>query len=283
MGYSNVDTHTTIPTITSSQELICVRRTTYDEDDPYDNDYHFMRYDLETNAWYHKPGDTAVLKYNGIPTNDVDWNYEQSDNGTEGYANFKYDSDIVYITYTKNQFNIADDLETSVNIDNWVHLITDRMDLKYAVDVYYELNFGEYSRYDITLESDYAFEYNIYSTSNDILNTDFAAIRTGSGTSITTTLDKTEGNKYYLRINFTTDVASTVDVTVEHWHKYSYEPCGSATHHLAKCNCGDEYQGRHVVEQTTAVRAPCIRCGQLVRVSDANVGILGDQNIPEAA
>lgn len=285
MGYSNVETSPTIPTISSSQELICVRRSTYIDNDSeeIENDYHFMRYDLETNAWYHKPGNTAVLRYNGIPSNDVPWYREASFYGEEDTDAFVYNSDIVYITYTKNQFNIVDDIETSVNIDNWVHLITDRMDLKYAVDVYYELNFGEYDYYNITLESDYNFEYDIFTTSNDILNTDFAAIRTGNGTSINTSINKIEGNKYYLRINFTTDVASSVDVTVEHRHEYSHEPCGSATHHLCVCNCGYETQARHVVERTSAKRAPCLQCGQMVLVANASIGTMGDVNLPEVA
>ena len=276
MGYSNVETSLTIPSITASQELICVRRTIYG----YTVDYHFMWYDLETDAWYHKPGDAAVLRYNGIPSTDVVWYGEHSDGDGEARCYPDYDSNIVFITYSKNQINVVDDVETSINIGNWV---VDESGAKYAVDVYYELNLGEYSRYDITLESDYTFEYDIYTTSNDILNTDFAAVKSGTGTSISTRLDVIEGNSYYLRINFTTDVASAVDVTVEHQHQYTYEICGSATHHLSVCDCGYEVQTRHVVEQTTAFRAPCIRCGQLVRVSDANVGILGDQNIPEAA
>ena len=126
-------------------------------------------------------------------------------------------------------------------------------------------------------------EYSIYENPN-LRNTDFRSIDSGNGKTISTSINITPGTKYYLRINFPSKyVGGTVNITIEHNHRYSYEPCGSLTHHLSVCDCGFEYQGRHVVEQTTAARAPCIRCGQLVRVGDAVVGILGDVNLPEVA
>ncbi len=278
MGYSNVETSSTIPTINSSQELICVRRSTYAENEPYDNDYHFMRYDLETNAWYHKPGGTAVLKYNGIPTNDVNWLREGTNNEGEGTDGLIYDSDIVFITYSKNQINIVDDLETSINIGSWVTINGVRSE----VDVYYELNFEDSLRYEINLESDYAFEYNIYSNSY-VTNKDFTTLRTGSGTSVSTLLDITEGNKYYLRINFTTDVADIIDVSIEHKHVLTYGRPFYILYHTASCSCGYTCQDRHVVRVTDAERAPCVLCGLTVRVEDAIVGLLGADDLPQVA
>lgn len=42
MGYTNISSTLSIPTITDEQELICIRMG--------EEDYHFMRYDMETNA-----------------------------------------------------------------------------------------------------------------------------------------------------------------------------------------------------------------------------------------
>ena len=114
MGYTNVSITSTIPTIDATQELICVRMGPWD--------YHFMRYDFETNAWYHKPGDSAVLRYNTSP-DDMVWYTEYSD-GTGEYlspdrtgVNINiYNSEIRYITYSKNLINATNDVETSIDI-----------------------------------------------------------------------------------------------------------------------------------------------------------------------
>lgn len=75
-GYTNISLSTTIPDITNNQELICIRMSKYD--------YHFMKYDLSTNSWYHKPGSTAVLKYNSTPNNFEKWYGEYSAYGKDG-------------------------------------------------------------------------------------------------------------------------------------------------------------------------------------------------------
>ena len=108
MGYSDFSASRTLPTINSTQELICVRKGL--------TDYHFMRYDLQTDAWYHKPSITAVLRYNGTPSNAVDWNNEASYKGRVYKPTKIYDSDIVYITYTKNQINVADSMDSTAII-----------------------------------------------------------------------------------------------------------------------------------------------------------------------
>lgn len=73
IGCQRVELHTEIPSITDDQELICVRSSK--------NDYHFMRYDSETDAWYHKPGDHAIMKYKYTPSNDREWTAECSFEG----------------------------------------------------------------------------------------------------------------------------------------------------------------------------------------------------------
>ena len=62
IGMTNVIIQDSIPElIYDNQELICLRVK--------DEDYHFMRYDKKTNAWYHKPGNSAILRYKYIPSN----------------------------------------------------------------------------------------------------------------------------------------------------------------------------------------------------------------------
>ncbi len=73
IGYSesSILISTTLPTISNNQELICVRTAIPSLFNGWD--YHFMRYDSKTNAWYHKPGPTAVLKYKYTPSNNRNW------------------------------------------------------------------------------------------------------------------------------------------------------------------------------------------------------------------
>ncbi len=279
MGYSNISLSPTIPEIDSSQELICVRIGEFD--------YHFMRYDLETDAWYHKPGNSAVLKFNTTPSSDIPWQAEaycgQSTDGTQQYIRpvyypvgtteniVVYDSEIVFITYSKNQINATDTTSASAYIQS-------------GKDVYYALNFAEPGKYEISLGASSAVEYNIYENQY-VNNVYFNTIKSGYGTEETSIITVTAGYKYYLRVNFeSSSIEGVVDITVEpHQHRYTHEPCNSATHHLSVCDCGYEAQTRHVVEQTSAKFAPCLQCGQMVIVSNANIGTMGDCNLPEVA
>lgn len=100
IGCQRVELHTEIPSITDDQELICVRSG--------DNDYHFMRYDPETDAWYHKPAVNAIMKYKYTPSNDREWTAECSFEGRtmEGQRNILYNGPIYYITYDKNRIQL---------------------------------------------------------------------------------------------------------------------------------------------------------------------------------
>lgn len=62
---------------------------------PY-NDFHFAK--LTNEGWLHKPGRTAVLKFNNAPTNSVEW-FSEGYNGSYHITNDTYDSDIVYFSY----------------------------------------------------------------------------------------------------------------------------------------------------------------------------------------
>ena len=99
MGYSNITISSSLPTVNSSQELICVRMG--------EEDYHFMHYSQADGAWYHKPSATAVLKYNSVPQNSLIWNNERSRNGVEYSPYLTYNSPILFIRYNKNLVNIS--------------------------------------------------------------------------------------------------------------------------------------------------------------------------------
>lgn len=244
MGYSNVSLSDTIPAINSSQELICVRMK-------YEADYHFMRYDNDTNAWYHKPGTTAVLKYNYVPSNERLWYTEYcDDDGVVHPSTSDYDSSIVFITYSKNQINVAQNN-------------TSRKYIEPDKDVFCELNFGAAGHYDINLESTYSFKYEIY-------DEDFDVISSGTGASIDKCLITSGVSKYYLRMNFVSySQLYYVDVSIEsHSHSYSASQTWlSYTQHRSTCCCGSSTTGPHVVAPGSfaggAQYATCLTCGGL--------------------
>ncbi len=96
LDYCNVTVSNFMPSIQEGQKLICIRRGNFD--------YHFMKYNA--GYWYHKPGFTAVLKYNYQPTTNRVWITEYVDsNGVANLANGTYDSDIYYITYQSHDFD----------------------------------------------------------------------------------------------------------------------------------------------------------------------------------
>ena len=102
MGYLNIYSQMEMPTINTNQALICVRMC--------EEDYHFMKYDIFTNSWYHKPGTSAILKYNYFPNNSDYWYQESSKFGVEELGNVIYDSEIYYIVYDKNRISIEENI-----------------------------------------------------------------------------------------------------------------------------------------------------------------------------
>lgn len=99
LGYDCVKIQSNRPTSTSGWEnAIAVRKdTTYDVLNM--NDYHFAK--LSSSSWYHKPGKTAILKFNSAPSNSVDWTNEAY-NGTYHEPTVTYDSDLRYLLYKSN-------------------------------------------------------------------------------------------------------------------------------------------------------------------------------------
>ncbi len=277
MGYNNIEVSSIMPTIDETQELICVRIA-------YGWDYHFMRYDLDTNAWYHKPGDTAVLKYNYTPSYDMLW-YREYSRGYEwmydpddvdwGY----YDSDIVFITYSKNQLNIGCDEETS------------RAQILSNKDIFYELNFETTGYYDIYLSSFYAFDYEIYDANFNVISYGRAI---DEETSIYLNPNLNSG-KYYLRMSFEKNVYTTshsVDIAIEHSHEYSDYMYLNTKLHEQSCTCGLTYTQTHYVYADEIVDdryATCQGCNHLldlttdlptIIMSAAQVSVNGSYILP---
>lgn len=243
MGYSNVTLSSSIPTINSSQELICVRMNT-------GVDYHFMRYDIETNAWYHKPGTTAILKYNYIPSNSALWYSECCTASGTYLSSYVYDSEIVYITYEKNRINIGRDTASRVYIEP-------------NKDAFYEVVVDNSGCYDVNLASDYTIQYELY-------DTDFDVVSSGSGVSISFCLNAVASDKYYLRINFVSNSSLCyVDISsIEHSHLYTYSYLWrSNTSHISTCRCGDSMSSAHVLSADAFASgeeyAVCLLCGGL--------------------
>ena len=110
LGCYDISTYSYIPSVETWESLICIRKGSWD--------YHFMRYDQTTDEWFHKPGFTAILKYNYEPSNDRIWIGEYVDSsGVAHYSSgLTYDSDIYFIKYTApesaevfNNFGYSDD------------------------------------------------------------------------------------------------------------------------------------------------------------------------------
>jgi len=84
---------TTAPTsLSSGQSCMCIRKAA--------NDYHFMK--LKDGEWYHKPGQSAPLKYKYTPSTSRDWSNEALIRGTACPGDTTYDSTIYFLIYSKN-------------------------------------------------------------------------------------------------------------------------------------------------------------------------------------
>ena len=230
MGYSNIVQYDYIPIIDATQELICFRKTSPTSDS---QDFHFMRYDYETSAWYHKPGNSAILRYNGIPENDTEWPLEWFDqNGVGSSDEIIYSGDIVFITYSKNIINVGESVSKSINPDK---------------EILCEINIDTLGDYTLHLNSQYFVEYELY-------NEDLDVIMSGNKHSETVGFQVAAGT-YYLRMNFETynaDVGQVnVSVTNEHTHSYTHHYIWkSDMTHWSYCSCGNEISQPHVVSSS---------------------------------
>lgn len=91
LGFCDIVISKTPPTVSAGMRLICVRTGR--------GDYHFMKYD--GGSWYHKPGFTAILRYNYSTASFKVWENEYVDaQGVAHSGSYTYDSDVYYISYT---------------------------------------------------------------------------------------------------------------------------------------------------------------------------------------
>ena len=251
LGYTNVQILTTIPSVNESEELICLRRKSDGADD---TGYHVMQYDYSSNAWYHKPGNSAVLKYTangGVPSNnDASWYTEMSHTGTM-YSDDTcyYNSDIVFIKYSKLQLEAQ-----------WCNEVTENINVKAGKDTIYEITVDKSDSYDITLTSqceELTYNYEIYAYNK--FTGYYEVLTSGNGTSgesITESLyfnlindyyDDVPGwelqaIKYYVRLDFDgeNELNSLINVSIEHSHTYNDNYISySTTQHKAYCECGE--------------------------------------------
>lgn len=105
LGVNDIYITTERPTILSVDEkLICMRKG--------ERDYHFMKYHPEGDFWTHKPGGSAILKYNHQPSNDNIWWLETINEYGEARVSDNvdnaYTSEIYYIIYNWEGFYIDD-------------------------------------------------------------------------------------------------------------------------------------------------------------------------------
>lgn len=98
LGYTNVKSVTSSYSPTSTEILIAMRVGYNYGNNTYD--YHFMRYNQTTGYWYHKPGDSAILKYKYNAKTTV-WYYEEYDDGEWILnSNLTYNSEIKYVVFS---------------------------------------------------------------------------------------------------------------------------------------------------------------------------------------
>lgn len=165
LGYTVNYVGTTMPsTINDNQELICVRTTIGSfPSNLFNWDYHFMRYDKYDEVWYHKPGDTAVLRYNTSVSNSLLWYDEYSLNGVcnSNYMH-KYCDTIYYILYT---------MPTILIDDSMINLISENKYCYSSSDIMYKVFIDDDGYYSFSINASYPFEMHFYNDDMDTIST----------------------------------------------------------------------------------------------------------------
>ena len=217
MGYSDVYLTNNIPEINNTQQLICIRKDYVD--------FHFMIYDQQTDAWYHKPGNRAILKYNYTPSNDKLWWQEYSYYGVENYVyGAAYDSDIIFIKYSKNILNTS-------GTSQGINILPNK-------DVFYEVNIDTSNHYRLRLSAGYEMDYELY-------NSDFDVVVSDSNTNNVDTCLSLAPGKYYLRINFTSS-QSYSGLSASIGVGYDEHNCVNSSTHSSVCSgCGNTITKSH--------------------------------------
>lgn len=83
--------------LSSGQTAICVRKGS----DGIMYDYHFMKL-FNGDVWRHKPGGTAILTYDYLPSNSRNWTNESYDGSVARSGMCVYNSDIYYILFNSS-------------------------------------------------------------------------------------------------------------------------------------------------------------------------------------
>ena len=99
-GYSCVRRTTSYPSSIASHETVICLRTAPGQD------FHFMK--KVGSAWLHKPGATAILKYNYTPSNSRNWTNERIDDRGYHAGDITYTSDIAYIIFGNTHGTLLD-------------------------------------------------------------------------------------------------------------------------------------------------------------------------------
>lgn len=282
IGYdgSSISVSTDIPSINNNQQLICVRTSS---PSATDWDYHFMRYDSETDAWYHKPGPTAILKYKYVPTYNRPWKAEHYDENGAHSSSITYTSTIYFIKYDKNIFTPTSKSSTvSKNIPA-------------GKDTMIEMNCSTTTTGHFVATADYSIKATLYGEQMD-------QIATFNGTTINELRTLTAG-KYYLQVMFlsTSDSGSIqlsfythVDgercivcdhgVGGQHTYDDSYT-WKNDRQHLARCSCGLTKMKGHAVRAGSFVGgyATCIQCGGRASVGIVDPGPFSNTTLPCSA
>lgn len=190
LGYDVVYNETICPSeVGDNQELICVRTGYYIYNSLW-TDYHFMRYDKNTDSWYHKPGLSAVLKYKYNPISNVEWTNENSSKGIINDYSIIYDSEIYYILYNvpSIELNCKSTQNTSVKTINE------------GMDTIYKVNIECAKSYKFTSVASFAINVTFYNNDMDVISSITPVMSNNNSTAtITTYLNP---GTYYLRLNF---------------------------------------------------------------------------------
>lgn len=168
--------------LASNQRMICVRKGS--------TDYHFMKYDSETNAWYHKPGGNVIMKYDFIPNNTDSWNNERYNYYGCFQPTSYYTSNIKYIIYSVND----------ININHYSSVNTISKSIISGKDVIIESNFLDFTEYNLTFTSDNSFKVSIYDNHMDLLDSYYSIINNNVHRVIIE--EFFDDALYYIRINF---------------------------------------------------------------------------------
>lgn len=160
LNLKNVTYYDSMPNDLSGKELICFRRGYLD--------YHFMKYDKNSKEWYHKPGNSAILKYIGTFDNDIRWDLEYSINGYIFTNEITYDSDIYYFTYETNNIDL------NCYSDYHVNDVLELNDNNKTFDKVYDLRVNCDKTYDILLSSNHNFKIVLFDCIGRIIREEIA-------------------------------------------------------------------------------------------------------------